>query len=218
MSAGGIAVNSWTNYVKDFVGDHSKVFSIADSGVFITFDPISGRVGKSSFENLFTLSNVDEASPSAECNQHYPGEEWKCWAIEIIYPYIKGRYMIINSEYDAYTIPNILKIKCLKNGTSGETLSKCNKTELDYIEKYRAAYKQTLNKFVAINPDLSIWSIACSKHVYACYKDFYDSPHQKIPANTGKTVRDAVEEFVFHGTKNVLFDAEGWPSNTGCAM
>ena len=43
MSAGGIAVNSWTNYVKDFVGDDSKVYSISDSGVFINFESQAGE-------------------------------------------------------------------------------------------------------------------------------------------------------------------------------
>lgn len=42
MSAGGTAVNLWTNYVKDLVGDDDKVFPIADSGIFIHFDTITG--------------------------------------------------------------------------------------------------------------------------------------------------------------------------------
>ena len=42
MSAGGIAVNSWSNYVKDIVGDDSKVYSISDSGVFLNFPSKAG--------------------------------------------------------------------------------------------------------------------------------------------------------------------------------
>ena len=42
MSAGGIAVNSWSNYVKDFVGDPSKVYPISDSGVFLNYETITG--------------------------------------------------------------------------------------------------------------------------------------------------------------------------------
>ena len=43
MSAGGIAVNSWTNYVKDFVGDDSKVYPISDSGIFLNRQAQSGE-------------------------------------------------------------------------------------------------------------------------------------------------------------------------------
>ena len=42
MSAGGIAVNSWSNYVKNLVEDDSKVYSISDSGVFINFASQAG--------------------------------------------------------------------------------------------------------------------------------------------------------------------------------
>ena len=41
MSAGGIAVNSWSNYVKDFVGNPNKVYSVSDSGIFLNFKTLS---------------------------------------------------------------------------------------------------------------------------------------------------------------------------------
>ena len=49
--------------------------------------------------------------------------------------------MVINSEYDAWAIPNLMRIPCLKQGVSGFTLSGCSKEQLTYIEKYRAAYR-----------------------------------------------------------------------------
>lgn len=64
---------------------------------------------------------------------------------------IKGKFMIVNSEYDAWAIPNILGFGCLKKGISGQTLAECSKTQLSYIEKYRAFYRQTLGKFLALN-------------------------------------------------------------------
>ena len=42
MSAGGVAVYLWTNYLKSLVKDDSKVYPIADSGVFVQFKPKSG--------------------------------------------------------------------------------------------------------------------------------------------------------------------------------
>ena len=37
MSAGGVAVHLWTNYLKELVGDDDKIYPIADSGVFVQF-------------------------------------------------------------------------------------------------------------------------------------------------------------------------------------
>lgn len=126
--------------------------------------------------------------------------------------------MLINSEYDAWAIFNILGFNCLKSAQAGgATLSHCSKTEINYIEKYRTEYRETLAKFLVMNPESSIWSIACSNHVYACLNAFYDSPFQKIPTTIGLTLKDAIEQFVFEDKRVLSFDAKGWPSNTGCA-
>lgn len=74
-----------------------------------------------------------------------------------------------------------------------------------------------LGKFQAFNPELSVWSIACSQHVYACYKQFYDSIHQKVPTTVGQTVRNVVEDYVLRDKKSIVLDSQGWPANSGCA-
>ena len=75
-----------------------------------------------------------------------------------------------------------------------------------------------LTIYLTLNQELSIWSIACSNHVYAAYQAFYNNPHQKIPTQTGKTVKDVIDEFVLEGKQNAIYDKNGWPSNTGCAL
>lgn len=98
MSAGGIAANSWSNYVKDYVGDHSKVYTISDSGVFNNFKTVSGQSSiEQEIRNVYAVANIDESTPSTECNKHFPGEEWKCIFLEYSYPFIEGRFMVINS-------------------------------------------------------------------------------------------------------------------------
>lgn len=86
-----------------------------------------------------------------------------------------------------------------------------------YIEKYRTSYLKTVNNFLEINQELSVWSISCAQHVYACWKGFYDDPMQKIPTTTGKTVKDVVEAFVLRDERSVVIDEVAWPGNTGCA-
>lgn len=147
-------------------------------------------------QNLYKIANSAESTPMRECNERNPLEPWRCFFIEHGFEFLRGRFLVINSEYDSWSIPNILRIKCLSNGTSGFTLASCTFDQLQQIEQYRTFYKQTLAGFRAANPALSIWSIACSNHVYAFFDQFYNSPSQRIPAVTGRTVKDVVEEYV----------------------
>jgi len=65
MSAGGIAVNIWSNYVKDYVGDANKVYSVADSGIFNNFEAINGeKVTELLMRNIYAVANVDEPTPN----------------------------------------------------------------------------------------------------------------------------------------------------------
>ena len=219
LADGAIAVNSWSNYVKSLVGDASKVYSIADSGMYLDFPSIKGdNLIEKRLNNIYTLANADESTPLEECNKHNAGAEWKCLLIENAYPYIQGRFMVLGSQYDTYAIQEILRIDCLKTGTAWWTLEGCSDSELAYIEKYRSSYRDVLSKFRAINVDLSVWSISCVNDGYAFFKLFYDNPNQKVPAKTGHTMRDIVEAFVLFDQKNVAIDEAGWPSNVGCAL
>jgi len=77
---------------------------------------------------------------------------------------------------------------------------------MTYIEKYRADYRETLGKFLSFNLETSIWSVACSNHVYACSWSFYDTSLQRVPALSVKTVKQAVEQFVLKETRVVSYD------------
>ena len=74
-----------------------------------------------------------------------------------------------------------------------------------------------MTKFPVMTPTASIWSIACSNHVYACLNVFYNSPLQRIPALVENTIKTAVEMFVFSNERVVNYDTEPWPANIGCA-
>ena len=153
------------------------MYSIPDSGVFLNFKTHLGddKIQKQ-ISNIYKVANTEESTPLTECNQLHKGEEWKCLFIENSYQFIKGKFMVVNSEYDAWSVFNILGENCLKLGLSGYTLSHCNKTQMTQIEKYRSFYREMMAKFLVLNNQLSLWSIACSNHVYACLTLFYDSP------------------------------------------
>lgn len=77
--------------------------------------------------NTYKIANVKESTPVSECNALHKNEEWKCLFIEYAYPAIKGRFMVVNSEYDSWAIPNILGVGCLKNAmVGGQTLASCS--------------------------------------------------------------------------------------------
>ena len=52
-----------------------------------------------------------------------------------------------------------------------------------------------LNLFLQLKR-FSAWSISCSNHVYTPYDNFYNVQNQKVPEQTGETVRDVVERYV----------------------
>jgi len=72
MSAGGIATNTWSNYLKDYVGDANKVYSISDSGLFENFKTFQGEpVLEQIIKNSFALVSVDEPFPLSDCYEVY---------------------------------------------------------------------------------------------------------------------------------------------------
>jgi len=66
MSAGGVATNLWNNYVKNFVGDANKVYSISDSGIFMNFKNFSSSMKiQSQTANIYKVANMEESTPVA---------------------------------------------------------------------------------------------------------------------------------------------------------
>ena len=64
---------------------------------------------------------------------------------------------------------------------------------------------------------MSVWTIACSAHSYACYGYRYDVDGQRIPGRIGLTVREGIDRFVFNEEQVMLVDQVNWPKNEPCA-
>ena len=217
-SAGGQAAALWTNYVRALLSNPLVMVSIPDSSVFLNVaSPETGLYNEETgLKNLFRVSNADEATPNNVCNNFKRGEEYKCLMMEVLFSSLEGRVMLINSQYDSEAIPDILDIKCITNGTQGQTLAACTPADLANIEVYRKAYLAFVNNFMLFSKN-SVWTIACSHHVYGVWGEFYDSAAQKVPESSGMTVREAVERFVLGGERVNRQDAGPWPANSGCA-
>ena len=120
-SAGAIGAYIWANEVIKYVSKDTKVHTILDSGFFLDFNAIGTHKSylPIQLKNIYSLANLNGQTPNEACNNYYPKEEWKCFLYEYSYASVEGRKLIINSEYDAWAIPNIQKIKCLKIGKTG---------------------------------------------------------------------------------------------------
>lgn len=95
----------------------------------------------------------------------------------------------------------MFKLKCVKPGTSGSTLKDCGDIEINAIELYRDFYMERfLPKLLKYGH--SIWSISCVWHARMFDSNIYNSDLQKIPQDTGLTIRNATEAFVL-GNKRI---------------
>ena len=213
-SAGAVASYLWGNYLMSLVNNPDSVYIIPDSGIFVNANTFQSNLPliQTVVYNLMKLVHVSEKTPLDECNQMYPGEEWKCIFTEINYQFLKGKYLFINSEYDQWGISQILQIRCLKAGSTGYTLKYCSSAELKAIEDYRAKYISHINDHLK-TPQRGIWTIACSQHTYSPYKEFYNVDVQRVPQKTGLTVKDAIKAFVFEDKINWTQDSNPWPLN-----
>ena len=78
------------------------------------------------------------------------------------------------------------------------------------------AYLKFVENFVHFSTS-NIWTISCCAHSYACYGWRYDAPELKVPAETGDTVQQAIDRFVFNNERVVMVDQVNWPNNAPCA-
>lgn len=96
------------------------------------------------------------------------------------------------------------------------TLKACNQEEIKYIEGYRTKFNQIVSAFLQQQKN-SAWMISCCTHGYASNK-YYDDKNEKVPENTGKTVKEAIDEFTFEGKRILSVDLVPWPLNKPCAF
>ena len=95
-------------------------------------------------------------------------------------------------------------------------MADCSESEINYIEQYRLFYKSIINKFLQF-PKNSVWAISCIKHTAAYLDEYYDSENYKVEEKTGKTIKDAIREFVLEGKRVEQIDKVDWPNNVACA-
>ena len=110
--------------------------------------------------------------------------------MENLYPHLNGKFMVINSQVNAYDLAKLDFEKCLKRkGNSKSSVQKCSFAQVNYVEKYINAYREVLFKFSEANNEVSIWSKECPPFVNAKQILYYDSPLERVPAIASEIAR-----------------------------
>lgn len=136
ISAGGMAVYYWANYLYD-KSVNKQVYAVPDSGLFLIdyVSPFTGVPLERYLSNLYKLMDGDVQPPIPECNTDF-ADPMDCFNANRIAKYLRPPVFVVESEYDQWSVSNILQLKCT-SGTPG-TLTKCNSSEVKAIEDYRA--------------------------------------------------------------------------------
>jgi len=92
--------------------------AVPDSGFFL--DYVDVRTNTSFYtkgiQNLMELSNVEVDPIVHECVKDLSDEKWKCFFAEHLINYIKVPLFYIQSEYDSWSLSNILGENCHSPG------------------------------------------------------------------------------------------------------
>jgi len=89
---------------------------------------------------MANVVNQEALVPNDKCSQKYKFDNWKCLYAQYLTEQIDTPLYIINSQYDAWTIPNTLNESCVSLSfyeKSDLNLDLCDADALSYIEKYR---------------------------------------------------------------------------------
>ena len=116
------------------------VLAIPDSGIFQLYENYQTHTNflQNMVVNLWKLANIDEQTPIQECNLKYPQEAWRCLFFEFAHPFLRARTLVINSQYDAFSLGVSLAMPCLSEGKECMTLKLCTPEQIQYIEGYRS--------------------------------------------------------------------------------
>ena len=108
--------------------DPHSVYIIPDSGIFLDFATFTTHLHEfaNELKNLYKVANLNQGTPLEVCNLFFTDDPWKCFLIQYNFQFLEGKILFVNSQYDSWAIPNILKIKCLsQRPDGGASLSKC---------------------------------------------------------------------------------------------
>ena len=127
--AGAVGSMIWASYIKDYFNLQS--FKLILDSIPQSNPSGNGSPYETSLLNMMKLANNDGHNPFALCYLRNLGREEQCFYLDQAYIFFNFQTMILESQYDPFTLKKVLGIDCLsKNGS----LSDCSSSQIASIE------------------------------------------------------------------------------------
>jgi len=152
--------------------------------------------------------------PIAECSDDFADNPVMCFSAGNLVKYLKAPFFIIASQYDTWSVENILGLKCTK--TTPGTMTDCNASEIAALEDYRRVTMVALQNLTTLKT-AGVWSPSCIQHGFTA-DESYNSDKYLIPSGTGISLAEAINAFLLNPSgRHIYIDDFGWPANSGCS-
>jgi hypothetical protein len=104
--------------------------------------------------------NIEVAPPNTQCVEAHEDEIWKCLMSPYLLPHIHVPLFFIQSQYDAWVIPNILGLGCVVEGS----LELCTQDELQFIEQHHKEVYSNIYDGIRMHESWGGWAPSCINH------------------------------------------------------
>ncbi|CAD8118533.1 unnamed protein product [Paramecium sonneborni] len=213
-SAGGLASFTWVQTIRDLLPQSVTVLNVPDSGVFQDLQTYDGSISyKNTYHtNFMQLSNSELSPPNTRCVQSNPNEQWKCLFAQYLIEYIDTPIFFVQSPYDSWCIPNILKLSCANDGT----LLNCNQNQVNFIESHAISMEVMMKSRFSTHYNTGAFGPACLQHCFL-ESSYYHGTKFQVPSGSGNTIAKTLSSWVLdQSISSNYLDFVSWPDNTGC--
>ena len=164
-----------------------------DAGYFL--DQPDAYTGEYVYRNNFigadpVWNSTASGGTNAACLAALPtNDHWKCLMAPYLVQYIKTPLFVMNSEYDAYQLPNIAFLPCVPTSTKP-----CAGNASGVIAEYGAAFRDAIKAVAKANPANGAFVDSCWVHEQNVA---YCSSQQRIPNCAWGGLRSRLSVSVF---------------------
>ena len=188
----------WGNHLREMTKTDS-VYSMPDSGLFLStiVDPHTGRSNLiDAGMPLFTMVNAETPMPIRNCVEAL-NDSMKCMQFSMFPQFFTTPLFIIESEYDQFSLFNILSMRCLTKGINGGySLQTCSDTDRSNIELYRTSTLEALGNFTKALKNVGYWAPACVQHGFTYINEAFTGNSYRVPSGTGLTISESIARFM----------------------
>jgi hypothetical protein len=194
-SAGGLATYLHADYVRAQLPSSLAFYAaVPDAGFFLDH-AVYGSSSDFHFGDgmrlTWGLANASH-SWSAQCVAAHSSRPSDCIFPQNFARYIETRMHVTQSQYDAWQLPNILRLGC--DPPKGD----CNASQLASFQQYRLDGMAALKAagLYEARHGYGIWNDACIAHTQGYYGDYMDNTLWEVPSSSGMTLAHSLKTWL----------------------